>query len=460
MMDTNGLGERDMKKGLYILIPLLLFFSTMGTVQGQETRSSQDETIYYITVDRFNNSDFSIDFEVDANDPLKYNGGDFQGIIDRLDYIKDMGFTTIALSPIFDNETNGFHGYWVKDYFNTEEHFGSIETFKELVKKAHDRDMSVVINFFITAGAEPATLIEAGKWWIEQTDVDGYWLDSEEELSLEFVENFSKEIKPLKEDFLLLADVPSEKVDYIQYKEAGVDALLDYVNNDNLREVFSEPNKSFETIVTEQEMQLATFMDNHHTYRFTRDMVTKNQHPGPRWKLALTYLYTTPGIPIVYYGSEIALDGGEEPDNMRLMDFRTDPELVDYMTSIGKLRNQFPSLTRGTFEVLHEEDGVVVYKREYEGETTVVAINNTSKTQSAHISAKLADDMELRGLLNGDKVQSKDGGYNIIIDRDEAEIYLLAEKTGANIPFVIATLAVVFSVILFIIMLKRRARTT
>lgn len=447
-----------MKKGLTILIPLLLFFGITGQVYGSSENSWQGETIYYITVDRFNNSDFSIDDEVDANDPAKYNGGDFQGIIDRLDYIKDMGFTTVVLSPIFDNETDGFHGYWVKDYFNTEEHFGTIETFQTLVKEAHDRDMKVMINFFITADADEDTLIEAGKWWIEETDIDGYWLDSTEELTSEFLNHFSKEIKPLKENFLILGDIRSEGIDDSEYRQAGVDALLDYYRNPHLREAFSQPDQSFKKMEHDGEALRATFMDNHHTHRFTRDMVTKNQHPGPRWKLALTYLYTTPGIPVVYYGSEIALDGGDEPDNMRLMDFRTDQELVEYITSIGKLRQQLPSLTEGSFQLLHEKDGIIVYKREVEGETAVVAINNMTKTQSVKIDST-SDELELRGLLSGDRVESKDGEYNIIIDREEAEIYLLGEKTGINIPFVVGTAAVVLLVILFVVMVKRKGRT-
>ena len=48
---------------------------------------------------------------------MVYHGGDFQGIIDQLDYIKDMGFTAISLTPIFANEDGGYHGYWVNDFY-------------------------------------------------------------------------------------------------------------------------------------------------------------------------------------------------------------------------------------------------------------------------------------------------------------------------------------------------------
>ena len=160
------------------------------------------------------------------------------------------------------------------------------------------------------------------------------------------------------------------------------------------------------------------------------ETIENNQHPGPRWRQALTFLYTTPGVPIVFYGSEIAMDGGEAPDNLRQMNFRTDPELMEYMTKIGDLRATLPSLTKGEFEVLHENEGFAIFKRHYEDETTVVAINNTTETQSAAIPAqKLTNDMELRGVLNGDLVRSKNSEYMMTIDRDESEIYILKEKT-------------------------------
>ena len=110
-------------------------------------------------------------------------------------------------------------------------------------------------------------------------------------------------------------------------------------------------------------------MDDPQSTRFTQDIVANKQFPGSRWKMALTYLYTTPGIPVVYYGSEIALNGGKAPDNHRQMNFRASKDLIDYLTKLSQLRQQLPSLTRGTFEKLYEKNGMVVYKRVYQNET-------------------------------------------------------------------------------------------
>src|SRR6478735_4725973 len=136
------------KKTCTVLLFLVLFFNILpvGAVEKDE-RKWQDETVYFLMVDRFNNSDQTNDNGVDINDPNGRHGGDFQGIINQLDYIKDMGFTAISLTPIFANEDGGYHGYWVNDFYKTDEHFGSNDLFNKLVDEAHKRDMKVILDF-------------------------------------------------------------------------------------------------------------------------------------------------------------------------------------------------------------------------------------------------------------------------------------------------------------------------
>jgi hypothetical protein len=205
---------------------------------------------------------------------------------------------------------------------------------------------------------------------------------------------------------------------------------------------------------------MGTFIDNHDMERFTRLLVEENVFPGTRWKLALTYMYTTPGIPIVYYGSEIAIDGGEDPDNRRLMNFRADKELIDFISTLGKVRNEYPALTRGTIEPLYEKGGMGIFKRTYKDQTVVVAINNSSKTQTVELdAADLAENMELKGLLTKDLVRSdKSGIYKLALDREESEIYLLKDKSGLNIPYLAALGTVYALFLLFIYLVWKRGR--
>ncbi|MEO2077509.1 MAG: alpha-amylase family glycosyl hydrolase [Bacillus sp. (in: firmicutes)] len=462
-----------MKKTILILIAFLLLSSVPAEAAvKKEKRLWQDETVYSIMIDRFNNGDIANDVNVNAKDPLAYHGGDFQGIIDRLDYIHDMGFTAIRLTPIFDNTDQGYDGFSVKDYYKTDEHFGSIKKFQELVKEAHERKMKVLIDFVTSNKAsetqmDEGNLIDAAKWWAKKTDIDGYSLPEVNKTKLSFWKNFSREMKNTNKNLFLLGIFSKgTSADIKQYEQAGIDSLLDYSNLASVRKIFATTDESFGPLSIDHEkgqesFLKASFMDNEYTTRFTTDIVEKRQFPGSRWKTALTYLYTTPGIPIVYYGTEIALIGGDIPDNRRQMNFRADKDLIDYITKIGELRNQLPSLTRGSMEMLYEKKGMVVYKRTYKGETSIVAINNTSKSQKAILSKEQVESgKELRGLLAGDIVRSHDNQYILILDRDNSEIYVLTDKSGANIPL-ISSMVIVYilvSIFLFIIIKRRKTK--
>ncbi|MFJ7728080.1 alpha-amylase family glycosyl hydrolase [Neobacillus sp. NPDC097160] len=503
-----------MKKITLILITLL-FISALPAQAAIEKKERlwQDEAVYSIMIDRFNNGDINNDIDANAKDPNVYNGGDFQGIIDKLDYIHDMGFTAIRLTPIFDNAKNGYHGYWVNDFYKTDEHFGSIKTFQKLVKEAHKRKIKVLIDFVTnnTAATHPWVndsskqdwfhqkqeisdhnnqqslengwvdglpdlnqdnpevkkyLIDAAKWWIKKTDVDGYSLPEVNHVPLSFWTDFSNEVKKEKKDFFLLG-VTSENtsIDMNQYQSVGIDSLFDYSQSEKLRKAFATTNQPFSPLYSAFDSSqknsglMANFLDNEYTVRFTNDIVDERQFPGSRWKTALTYLYTTPGIPLFYYGTEIALIGGEVPDNRRQMNFRTEKELIDYITKLAEQRKQLASLTRGTMEMLYDKGGMVVYKRVYKGETSVIAINNSTKSQKVILTEEqLAGGKELRGLIGGDLVRSRDHQYILIVDRDISEIYVLTEKSGIKTSLIVSLVIVYILVGIFLFFIIKRRK--
>jgi alpha-amylase len=498
---------------LLILIPFLLFYAFPVSADEKEERKWQDESIYFIMVDRFNNGDKTNDFKVNTEDLKEYNGGDFKGITDKLDYLKEMGFTAIWLTPVFDNEDKGYHGYWISDFYNTEEHFGTMEEFKALVEEAHKRDMKVILDFVVNhvgpnhpwandeekkdwfhekqpivnwANQEevennwlydlpdfdqenPETrkyLLDAAKWWIEETDVDGYRLDTVKHVPKDFWTEFAKEVKSVKDDFYLLGEVWHDDLRVVaSYEKTGIDGFVDFPQNQHLRTTFAKPNQSLGWLFTSWERNkafysrpelLGNFMDNHDMSRFTRDILINKQDPISRWKLALTYLYTAPGIPIVYYGSEIALDGAEDPGNRRLMEFDGDKELINHISKLGALRQKYPSLSRGDLEVLHEESGMAVYKRSYKGETLVVAINNTTEQQTVSLDKNdLPLDMELNSLLTEERVKESNGKYSLTIDSEQVEIFNVSEKTGLTLALIM-TIALIVSILLGIIILILR----
>jgi len=455
------------KRVVLFFIPFLLF-STWTIQAVEEERNWQDEIVYSIVIDRFNNGDPSNDFEVDTTDLESYHGGDFKGIVDKLDYIKGMGFTTVLLSPIFKIDQYNFHDGDVEDYFEAEEHYGSIEDFKELVAEAHNQEINVIIDFVVSEGVEEDTLLEAGNWWIEETNVDGYRVKGIESLPVSFWEEFSTALHSLKPDFLLIGDTATSTIEQnAAYLDAGFNSTMNYSLHEEIVSSLSSSGNSLEGLYENwstaneyyrDSFLAGTFIDNDNTVRFTRHSLEKQEHPVTRIKLALSYLYLTPGLPIVTYGTEIVQDGGEPPDNRRLMNFRTDDELEDYLNDISSIRTSLPSIARGDFELVEAtDDGMIVYKRSAGDDVSIVAINNSQKTQSITIPTTLLEaDKQLRGILEDDMAIADENGYTIILDREKVEVYHLEEEVGINIPLILAVFAVPVLMVVFLVVNKKR----
>jgi pullulanase len=134
------------------------------TYQGELDFDWDEARIYFMLTDRFNDGDASNNgVGYDPTHDEAYHGGDFRGIINKLDYLDELGINTIWISPIVDNidfnkgvdfttsegldaKQYGYHGYWAKDFTSLDEHLGDMETFKELIEKAHDRGMKIMVD--------------------------------------------------------------------------------------------------------------------------------------------------------------------------------------------------------------------------------------------------------------------------------------------------------------------------
>ncbi|MBP0454773.1 pullulanase-type alpha-1,6-glucosidase [Kitasatospora sp. RG8] len=123
------------------------------------------EQFYFVLPDRFANGDHANDTGgitgsrlengLDPADKGFYHGGDLAGLIQRLDYIQDLGTTAIWMAPIFknkpvqgtgDNASAGYHGYWITDFTQVDPHFGTNDQLKELIAKAHQRGIKVFFD--------------------------------------------------------------------------------------------------------------------------------------------------------------------------------------------------------------------------------------------------------------------------------------------------------------------------
>jgi glycosidase len=114
----------------------------------------RDEVIYQVVVDRFADGDINNDYDIQPGYLGRYQGGDWKGVEDHLQYLQDLGVTTIWISPIVKNvETDagvdGYHGYWSQDLHLTNPHFGDPAALRSLVNDAHTRGMKVVLDIVI-----------------------------------------------------------------------------------------------------------------------------------------------------------------------------------------------------------------------------------------------------------------------------------------------------------------------
>ena len=113
----------------------------------------RDEVIYQVLVDRFANGSAANDFRFDPSPTslARYKGGDWQGMIDHLDYIEELGVTALWISPIImnvdtDAGVDGYHGYWALDLERLNPHFGDLATLRRLINECHDRGIKVVLD--------------------------------------------------------------------------------------------------------------------------------------------------------------------------------------------------------------------------------------------------------------------------------------------------------------------------
>ena len=152
----------------------------------QATDWSQ-EIIYFLLIDRFFNGDSTNDAgnnpqshvqydpQLQNHEALKtYQGGDLAGVIKKLDYLDSLGVSTIWLSPVFDNSDSDFmgwwpyHGYHPIDFFEVDEHFGSLDLLRELVAQAHARGLKVILDMIYNHVAPDHQWTKNEFYWQEQ----------------------------------------------------------------------------------------------------------------------------------------------------------------------------------------------------------------------------------------------------------------------------------------------------
>jgi alpha-amylase len=124
---------------------------TVDAVRPVIVEDWRDEIIYQIFVDRFADGDPNNNFNVDRTAMGSYHGGDWQGIIDKLDYLESLGVTTLWISPVVKNLESdagfgSYHGYWTQNFLEVNPHFGDLAKLRQLVDACHGRNVKVILD--------------------------------------------------------------------------------------------------------------------------------------------------------------------------------------------------------------------------------------------------------------------------------------------------------------------------
>ncbi|MDF2520780.1 MAG: glycoside hydrolase family 13 protein, partial [Clostridia bacterium] len=408
---------------------------------------AKEAVFYQIFPERFYDGDCEINPDDistwgDKPTPNSHFGGDLQGIIEKIDYLVSLGITAIYLTPIFESPSN--HKYDTTDYFKIDPSFGDLDTLKELVSKCHRRGIKVVLDavfnhcgydfapfrdvikkgsespyydwFHIykwpfeenskcydmfafvermpklnTANPEVAEyLLKVARYWIEEADIDGWRLDVSDEVDHEFWRAFRKAVKNVKTDAYIVGENWLDSSPWLMGEQ--FDSVMNYPITKCCIQYFAENSISeeqFENYVSTVQMNhteqvnevMFNLLDSHDTPRFlTLAGGNKNS-----LKLASAFVFTYIGVPCIYYGTEIGMEGGGDPDCRRTMEWnedKWDKELLGYYKSLVDIRKSSEALKRGSFRWIAAEDGLIAFERKTDHERVIVVINNHEREAS------------------------------------------------------------------------------
>ncbi len=464
-----------------------------------------DDVLYLLMPDRFANGDPTNDEPVefpgshDRAKPRAWHGGDLRGVQDHLAYLKDLGITTVWLTPIVKNgATQDYHGYGAVDLYAVDPHLGTLQDYQDLVAAAHRLHLKVffdvvpnhvgplhpwvsnpptpdwfhgtandhltsasplkpdfygqsskkdVTNDLFESLQDPHTpprmranltngwffgvlpdlntenplvveyLIQNSIWWAESSGLDGFRIDTFPYVSRKFWAEWHSGLRKYYPRLSTIGEVfhpdPTVTSFFVGGRKGwdGIDTQLttvfDFPTFFTLREVLLQqaPAGKIANILRQDSLYphadfLVPFFANHDVPRFA-------SMPGSsiaKVKLAFALTLTLRGIPELYYGDEIAMPGGNDPDNRR--DFpggwhedeknaftsegRT-PEQQDvfaYVQKLLRLRREHEALRSGQLWHLSSDDTSYVFLRETEEEKLVIALHNGTQPQELNISLR------------------------------------------------------------------------
>ena len=371
-----------MKKIIFIFLLSLLEYISCKSKEEWKSRS-----IYQLITDRFSRTS-----DTGRCDLNSYCGGNYQGIIKKLDYIKGMGFDAIWISPIVENMEGSYHGYHFTNLYALNNHFGSEEDFKALISACHKKDIWIMVDVEVNHVAPVGTnyslitpfdsaeyyhdeclisdwknqfivencrlcdlpdLKQENEWvteklveWIHDLvikyDIDGIRIATVNEVPKWFWDKFT-----ISAGVFQIGEVFDGDPDYLADYQNHLDSVHNYPLFYCIRNIFDDNYGTFESL--EQYFYnirpkfpsieyTATFIENHDNPRFLYNNLNKVKYTNA---VILTLLWE--GIPIFYYGGEQYYKGGQDPYNREPLwdNYDTDSPLYKILGKINGIRKKY-----------------------------------------------------------------------------------------------------------------------
>ncbi len=375
-------------------------------------------------------------------------GGDLKGIISRLPHLQRLGITGLYMTPVFASRSN--HKYDTTDYRKVDPCFGTNELLRELVDQAHERGIRVMLDcvfnhtgvdmqmwqdilkngkeslyadwyminewplqsegntrdgrYYSFAFAEMmpklntnnpevrAFLLDTVKFWIETFDADGLRLDVGNEISHLFIRELRAMVKAIKPDFYLLGEIWHDAAEWMQGDE--YDSVMNYPFSTVISNFWVYPewnrkdfeysiNQAYTTYMEQANDVIFNLLDSHDTNR----LIDKTGGDRDIFYQQLTLLYTLPGSPCIYYGTEIILEGSYDPDCRRCMPWdeidRGDyDDRINELAALISLRKEHPAARSSRYHFTYEIPGdrIIEYVKESDNEQLKVVLNCSDRS--------------------------------------------------------------------------------
>ena len=420
-------------------------------------------------------------------------------LIPWIEYIRNIGCTALYIGPLC--ESVG-HGYETTDYKKLDSRLGTNEDLKAFVTECHAQGIRVIFDgvfnhtgrdFFAFKDIQknreqspyrdwycnvnfygnneyndgfsydnwggynllvklnqrnPAVkdyICDVIRFWVSEFDIDGIRLDAADVLDFDFMKALRQTANEVKPEFWLMGEVIHG--DYTRWVNEGTlhsvtnyqlhKALYSGHNDHNYFEIAHTVRRLYEMGGNRPDgLKLYNFVDNHDVER----IYTKLQNKAQFFPVHVL-LYTLPGIPSVYYGSEFGVEGKKErysDDSLRpalqLADYKnaiTENPCTRLITALGRIRQQTKALSLGDYKELLLTNRQYAFSRDLNGTSVVVTVNNDENPAQIHMAA--GNGGAYVGALSGVKVPVEQGQINVTLQPNSGEIWI-PEESGAEEP--------------------------